>query len=220
VNYSLRLHSENNYANASQYYVTLHCVSCYNYAQNVVTLHSLYTSLHPTYNKRRNANWIGHILRRNCLLKHVIERKIGGGIDVTGRQRRCGTQLLNDLTKRKRCCQLKAEALYRSVWRGCGPVVRQTAEWLSIRYDIRIIGVAFQIVISSVQFSHLNPSITPGNGQLNDILQYGAHWNQLTRILKDFSHAFYVITNVLLVFFLYGTLKMITRVTKTCGCNK
>ena len=26
--------------------------------------------------KRRNANWFGHIWRRNCLLKHVIERKI------------------------------------------------------------------------------------------------------------------------------------------------
>jgi hypothetical protein len=26
--------------------------------------------------KRRRANWIGHILRRNCLLKHVIEGKI------------------------------------------------------------------------------------------------------------------------------------------------
>jgi hypothetical protein len=28
--------------------------------------------------KRRNTNWIGHILRRNCLLKHVIERNIRG----------------------------------------------------------------------------------------------------------------------------------------------
>jgi len=28
--------------------------------------------------KRKNANWIGHILRRNCLLKHAIEGKIGG----------------------------------------------------------------------------------------------------------------------------------------------
>ena len=27
--------------------------------------------------KRKNANWIGHILRRNCNLKHVIEGKIG-----------------------------------------------------------------------------------------------------------------------------------------------
>jgi hypothetical protein len=30
--------------------------------------------------KRRTANWIGHILRRNCLLKHVIERKLEGWI--------------------------------------------------------------------------------------------------------------------------------------------
>jgi hypothetical protein len=37
--------------------------------------------------KRRKANWIGHILRRNCLLKHFIEGKIGG-IEVRGRQGR------------------------------------------------------------------------------------------------------------------------------------
>jgi hypothetical protein len=30
--------------------------------------------LQPT--KRRKATWIGHILRMNCLLKHVIEGKI------------------------------------------------------------------------------------------------------------------------------------------------
>ena len=28
--------------------------------------------------KRRKANWIGHTLRRNCLLQHVIEGKIEG----------------------------------------------------------------------------------------------------------------------------------------------
>jgi hypothetical protein len=28
--------------------------------------------------RRRKANWIGHILRRNCLLKHVIQGKIIG----------------------------------------------------------------------------------------------------------------------------------------------
>jgi hypothetical protein len=33
--------------------------------------------------KRRKANWIDHILRRNCLLKHVIEGKLEGRIDVT-----------------------------------------------------------------------------------------------------------------------------------------
>jgi hypothetical protein len=25
--------------------------------------------------RRKRANWIGHSLRRNCLLKHVIEEK-------------------------------------------------------------------------------------------------------------------------------------------------
>jgi len=32
---------------------------------------------------KRKVNWIGHILRRNCLLQRVIEGKIKGGIDVT-----------------------------------------------------------------------------------------------------------------------------------------
>jgi hypothetical protein len=31
------------------------------------------------------ANWIGHILRRNCFLQQVTEGKIKGGIEVTGR---------------------------------------------------------------------------------------------------------------------------------------
>jgi hypothetical protein len=28
--------------------------------------------------KRRKADWIGHILRKNCLLKYIIEGKIVG----------------------------------------------------------------------------------------------------------------------------------------------
>jgi hypothetical protein len=35
--------------------------------------------------KRIKGNWIGHILRRNCLLKHVIEGKLEGRIEMTGR---------------------------------------------------------------------------------------------------------------------------------------
>ena len=31
---------------------------------------------------KRKANWIGHILRRNCLLQRVIEGKIKGGIGI------------------------------------------------------------------------------------------------------------------------------------------
>jgi len=33
--------------------------------------------------KGRKANWIDHILRRNCLLKYVTEGKIEGRIEVT-----------------------------------------------------------------------------------------------------------------------------------------
>ena len=35
---------------------------------------------------KRKANFIGHILRRNCLLQRVIGGKIKGGIEVTGRR--------------------------------------------------------------------------------------------------------------------------------------
>jgi hypothetical protein len=40
--------------------------------------------LHEILSKRK-ANWIGHILRRNCHLRQIIEGKIKGGIGVKGR---------------------------------------------------------------------------------------------------------------------------------------
>jgi hypothetical protein len=52
--------------------------------------------------KRRNANWIGHILRRNCLPKHVIEGKLEGRIEMTRRRGRRRKQLLDDLTEKRR----------------------------------------------------------------------------------------------------------------------
>jgi hypothetical protein len=45
----------------------------------------------------RKANWIGHILRKNCLLRQVIERNIKGGIEVTERRGRRRRMLLDDL---------------------------------------------------------------------------------------------------------------------------
>jgi hypothetical protein len=45
--------------------------------------------------KRRKDNWIGHIWRGNCPLKHVIEGKIEGRIKVAGRRRRRRKQLLD-----------------------------------------------------------------------------------------------------------------------------
>jgi len=36
---------------------------------------------------RRKANWIAHMLRRNCLLKHVIEEKTEGRSDGKKRKK-------------------------------------------------------------------------------------------------------------------------------------
>ena len=78
--------------------------------------------------RKRRANWIGHILRRNCLLKRVIEGKIKGGIAVRGRRGRRRRKLLEYLKDSRGYCELKEEALDRTVWRNCfgrgfGPVV-------------------------------------------------------------------------------------------------
>src|SRR5215469_4588410 len=50
---------------------------------------------------KRKANWIGHILCRNCLLKRVIKRKKKGGIEATGRRGRRRRKLLDDLKERR-----------------------------------------------------------------------------------------------------------------------
>jgi hypothetical protein len=83
--------------------------------------------------KRRQVNLNGHILRRNCLLKHVIEGKLEGRIEITIRRGRRLKQLLDDLKDKRSYRKLKEEALDRTLWRtrfgrGYGPVVRQTIE--------------------------------------------------------------------------------------------
>jgi hypothetical protein len=78
------------------------------------------------------ANWIGYVLRRNCVLKDVREEKIKGRIKVTGRRGRRRAELLDYLKETRGFWKLKEEAVDSTVWgtgfgRGCGPVVRQTA---------------------------------------------------------------------------------------------
>jgi len=83
--------------------------------------------------RKRKVNWIGHILRRNCLLKQVIEGKIKGEMEVTRRQGRRRKKLLDELKDRRGYSHMKEEALDRTVWRnrfrgGFGPVFRQNTE--------------------------------------------------------------------------------------------
>jgi len=66
---------------------------------------------------KRKANWIGHILRRNCLLKQVIEGEIKGAMEVKRRRGSRRKKLLDDLKDRRGYSHLKEEALDRTVWR-------------------------------------------------------------------------------------------------------
>jgi len=80
---------------------------------------------------KRKANWIGHILSRNCLLQHVIKGNIKGWIEVIGRRGRRRRKLLDDLKERTGYSYLKECVLEYTMWtarlgRGFGPVVRKT----------------------------------------------------------------------------------------------
>ena len=84
--------------------------------------------------KRRKVDWIRYILRRNCLLKHVIEGKKEGRIEVTKIRERRRKHLLDGLKEKRGYCKLKEEeALDGTIsgtrcGRGCGPVARQATE--------------------------------------------------------------------------------------------
>jgi len=83
------------------------------------------------------------ILRRNCLLKHVVEGKIEGRLAVKGRRRGRRKQLLDELEVRRGYWKLKAEALDRTPWRtgfgiGCGPFVRQTTRMNGLKEKLSV----------------------------------------------------------------------------------
>ena len=65
--------------------------------------------------RKRKANWVGHILRRNCLLNQVIEGKIKGKMEVTRRRGRRRKELLDDLKDRRGYSHLKEETLDRTM---------------------------------------------------------------------------------------------------------
>jgi hypothetical protein len=64
----------------------------------------------------RKDNWICHILRRNCLLKQVIEGNIKGGIEVKGRRGRRRRKLLDDV-KEKRGGSFRSQDVESSLWK-------------------------------------------------------------------------------------------------------
>jgi hypothetical protein len=93
-------------------------------------------------------NWIAHILRRNCLLKHVIDGNMEWWRVAMERRGSRRKQILDGLKEMSEYWKLKEEALDRSVCRnrfgrGYGHLLRQTREWMSI--DIVMIYVHFKL---------------------------------------------------------------------------
>ena len=103
--------------------------------------------------RKWKANWIAHILRRNCLLKQVIKGKIKGEMEVARRRGRRRKKLLDDLKGRRGYSHLKEEALHRTIWRhrfggGFGPVVRQNTEWMSPNFHCWVSLASFQTLVT------------------------------------------------------------------------
>ena len=59
------------------------------------------------YTLRRKSDWIGHILRRNCLVHDAIQ---GQMTEMEGIRRRRRTQLFDDFRNRRRYWELKEKA--------------------------------------------------------------------------------------------------------------
>jgi hypothetical protein len=92
-------------------------------------LHGVKEERNILHAMKRKDRWIGYLLRRNCQLKHVINRK-GGRVEVRRRGGRRGKQLLDDLKETRWYWELKEEAIDRTMrrtrfGRGCGPDMRQ-----------------------------------------------------------------------------------------------
>jgi hypothetical protein len=73
----------------------------------------------------RKANWIGHILRGNRLLKHGTEGKIRGISD--GKKRKKSSAAIDDFKEKRGCWKLKKDAKIAL----CGEVVLEEAMDLS-----------------------------------------------------------------------------------------
>jgi len=86
--------------------------------------------------KWKNLNWIGHILRWNCVLKDVVERKVELNTEGTWRQGRRRKQLLDGFKETIKYWSLRETTLDRTfkrthLGRNHGPVAsRLRNEWM------------------------------------------------------------------------------------------
>jgi hypothetical protein len=103
--------------------------------------------------RRMKANWIVHILRRNCLLSHIIEGKIIG----TRRRGNRRKQLLNDPEGSKKTLEVEGgssglHSLENSVWKRLWTLT-----------DREKGGLCPQLKRQGMKLAHSPPSRTEGN---------------------------------------------------------
>jgi hypothetical protein len=67
--------------------------------------------------RRKKTNWIGRILQRNCILKHVVKGSIEGKREVTRRRGRICSQLRDYLKEMRRYWKLNTNALNGTLWK-------------------------------------------------------------------------------------------------------
>jgi hypothetical protein len=121
-------------------------------------------------------------LCRNCLLKHIIEGKIEGRIEMMGRWGRRCKELLDDLKEKRGHCKLKDEVLDHTTWRthfgrGYRPVVRQTTEWVNIN-KFTFLCIAFYCVLYN------NTYTVPGN-TINTAVLLLSNWQVTLSVIKS-----------------------------------
>jgi hypothetical protein len=75
-------------------------------------MNSLYCKM---FGRNTNANWFGHILHRNCLLKHIIEGKLEKKMMII--RGKSSKQLLYDLKETTGYWKMKQDVLEGTMWR-------------------------------------------------------------------------------------------------------
>ncbi|PNF42669.1 hypothetical protein B7P43_G17872 [Cryptotermes secundus] len=89
-------------------------ISWTDYVRNEEVLFRVHEQRNILHEIRKwKANWIGHVLRGNCLLKEVVEGKIEGQIEVTRRRGRRRKKMVDDLGDRRGFFHMKEKALDR-----------------------------------------------------------------------------------------------------------
>ena len=105
---------------------------------------------------REKANWIGHVLRRHCLLKHFIEGEAAGKAEWRERRSRRVSSYWMTLSIRE-SWNFKEKVLARALWRtcfrnGCRPVATQTTERRLERMKVKQYSYVTYTKVTPVQF--------------------------------------------------------------------